>query len=222
MNNPQLEDGYVRIAHELFEALYLSPFSGSEFRVLLFIIRQTYGYGHKSRFLTVPYIAKGTGISQSTVEKLVPKLKKNNVIVSQINGAGKQEIGIEKHFRKWKGAEGMTLPKTECRKWKYPSENGMPKSEVLPFRNRKLDPSENGSQIKKEEEKKEKEKKDILSLTSFSPFEGETCESKKEPSNKPLIEYSAEQRKALNTDLAKRKMKDNGWTAEEFLKWRFQ
>ena len=47
MANPQLEDGYTKIANEILEALAginLSPYEG---RALFFLIRKTYGWKKK-------------------------------------------------------------------------------------------------------------------------------------------------------------------------------
>lgn len=47
MSNPQIENGYTKIANELLEALIQAELSGAEYRIVCFIIRQTYGYNQK-------------------------------------------------------------------------------------------------------------------------------------------------------------------------------
>ena len=47
MANPQKENGYTTIANELLEAIYCSKFSPTEFKMLLFIFRYTYGFNRK-------------------------------------------------------------------------------------------------------------------------------------------------------------------------------
>lgn len=49
MGVPQLENGYVRISNELFEAVYQSGLTGRELRFLLLLIRKTYGYQMKEK-----------------------------------------------------------------------------------------------------------------------------------------------------------------------------
>ena len=152
MSNPQLEDGYTRIANELLEQIAMARFSSSEYSILIFIIRQTYGYGHKTRYMTASYIAEGLKtIPYSTVEKVLPNLKSRNVIIQKINKSGKVEIGINKDFRNWQ----------------YTSENGRVKTEVAHFQKRKSYTSENGRQLNKELKKELKkdffEKNFILS-----------------------------------------------------------
>jgi len=41
MANPQIEDGYTRIANEILENLIAFDLSGQEVRVALFVIRKT-------------------------------------------------------------------------------------------------------------------------------------------------------------------------------------
>ena len=74
MANPQLEDGYTRIANSLYEALYRTDLTGTEFRVVAFVIRQTFGYGRKSKELSATYIATGIGIPIRSVKRALSHL----------------------------------------------------------------------------------------------------------------------------------------------------
>lgn len=47
MANPQLEDGYTSIANEILERLALIKISATDWRVLVTIIRRTYGFHKK-------------------------------------------------------------------------------------------------------------------------------------------------------------------------------
>ena len=44
MASPQLEDGFTRVANELLEALAKLKLCAYETKVLIFIIRKTYGW----------------------------------------------------------------------------------------------------------------------------------------------------------------------------------
>lgn len=104
-----LEDGYTRIANSLLEALYKTPILSRESRVLLFIIRQTYGFGHKSRELSNGFIAAGTGIDIKSVSKIVKGLVSANVIEKeQAQGRKPQIMGINTQIQKW-----TTIPKSD-------------------------------------------------------------------------------------------------------------
>ena len=56
MANPKLEDGYIRIANELYQALFKVNLNGSELRIVHFILYQTYGYNKKIKKLSATYI----------------------------------------------------------------------------------------------------------------------------------------------------------------------
>ena len=104
-----LEDGYTRIANSLLEALYKTPILSRESRVLLFIIRQTYGFGHKSRELSNGFIAAGTGIDIKSVSKIVKGLVSANIIEKeQAQGRKPQIMGINTQIQKW-----TTIPKSD-------------------------------------------------------------------------------------------------------------
>ncbi|WP_374993057.1 replication protein, partial [Burkholderia multivorans] len=45
--SPQIEDGYTRIANELYEAILGFGFTQRQLLVLLTVLRKTYGYGKK-------------------------------------------------------------------------------------------------------------------------------------------------------------------------------
>ena len=100
--NPQVENGYVRIATELFEQLYQIPLNGSQIRIVLFIIRNTYGFNRKTWKMSAGYIARGTGISMSMVKREIKKLENCNILKVSHAGIGKiGSIGINKKYSEW-------------------------------------------------------------------------------------------------------------------------
>lgn len=111
MANPQLENGFIRIANDLYKALYRVKLSGSELRVVHFITYQTYGYNRKSRVLTASYISGGTNIPCDTVQKSLDKLIKKNIIISKSNGSHSiRELSLNKNYSTWLVENGK--PKT--------------------------------------------------------------------------------------------------------------
>lgn len=102
MSTPQLENGYVRIANELLDALCKQKLSGAEFNVLLFIIRQTYGYNKKEQKMTIKYIAIGTNTLERTVKRALEKLIKNNIIFSKsAYSTAPKFYSLNKHYKLW-------------------------------------------------------------------------------------------------------------------------
>ena len=47
MTNVQLENGYIQIANEVLEHLASIKFDGTEFRLIFFLLRKTWGWKKK-------------------------------------------------------------------------------------------------------------------------------------------------------------------------------
>ena len=102
MASPQLENGYTRIANELLEAICRLKISGNEMRILLFIIRQTYGYSRKSAKISLSEISKAVGMTSDNVSKTLKKLSAKNVVKICKNGGSKpQTISVNKDYEQW-------------------------------------------------------------------------------------------------------------------------
>ena len=55
MANPQLENGYTRIANEILEAMAKVKLSPTQYRVLFVVWRYTYGFSRKSADLSLTF-----------------------------------------------------------------------------------------------------------------------------------------------------------------------
>ena len=81
MANPQLENGYTRIANEILEELAKFPFNGSQLRMILFLLRKTYGYRKKTDKISLSQWEKGTGLNKRTIQRELIQLEAMNVII---------------------------------------------------------------------------------------------------------------------------------------------
>lgn len=118
MANPKLEDGYIRIANELYQALFKVNLNGSELRIVHFILYQTYGYNKKTRKLSATYISDCTGIPLKTVRRCLKSLVEYNVLISRGADASAKMFGINKNYEKWVLKNGERVPKIEdTQKW---------------------------------------------------------------------------------------------------------
>lgn len=81
---------YTNIPNGLLETLFSSDLNASELKVILFIIRYTYGFHREFARLTVTFIANGTGLSIPTVKRALAILKKNNLAGISSNTEGYQ------------------------------------------------------------------------------------------------------------------------------------
>lgn len=101
-HGPQLEHGYTRIAHTLLEAILQYPFTGGELKLVLAVIRSTYGWGRKEALLFVVELARLSGMSERHTKRLLQKLARDQVIVKRRITRVRVVIGLNKHFSTWR------------------------------------------------------------------------------------------------------------------------
>ena len=96
-------DSFTRLFNPILEAICKTEFTGRELRVVLFIIRSTYGWNKKKFPLSKSYIAEGTGISRRHVGDVVRALVKRNIIIEY--GTDKKSrckvYGLNKKYSQW-------------------------------------------------------------------------------------------------------------------------
>lgn len=86
----------MSLAHELTEAIYRFPFTGQDLRIVLFILRFTYGFNRKSANLSISFISKGTGIKRREVSRSLKMLVGQKTLVREY-GLTK----INKNYDEW-------------------------------------------------------------------------------------------------------------------------
>lgn len=96
MPQPQLENGYIRIASELIDQLLRINLSAYQNRVLLAIIRKTYGYNKKEDWVSVSQLVGMTGMRQSHVSRTKKELLQRKLVTSLGN-----KMGIQKDSSLW-------------------------------------------------------------------------------------------------------------------------
>lgn len=98
--SPQCEDGFTRIANELLEAMCKTNFNQSETKIILFIIRKTWGFRLKEAIFKPGEISKGTGLDRQSVYKITMRLKRRKIVKVVYLDYG-AKISINKHYDKW-------------------------------------------------------------------------------------------------------------------------
>jgi phage replication O-like protein O len=98
MASPQCENGHVRIADELFEAVLRADFSKRELLVVLAVIRKTYGWSKAMDQISSSQLAELTGIAPQHCRAAIRELKARHVIRQTDN-----QIGIQKDYELWGG-----------------------------------------------------------------------------------------------------------------------
>ncbi len=98
MARPQLENGYTKMANELLEALSRINLCAYETRVLLFIIRKTYGWRKKTDWISLSQTAMDTGIRKAHICRTINSLVARNIIIKGNN----KHVGLQKDYEKWR------------------------------------------------------------------------------------------------------------------------
>jgi phage replication O-like protein O len=101
--SPQVENGYTRIANELLEAIYSTRFNGTQFKILLCIIRYTYGFKRKSHNLSISFISKATGVSKRYISAELSRLIDNKVIavLQEHTDTTSRVLALNKNYKQW-------------------------------------------------------------------------------------------------------------------------
>lgn len=99
--NPQLEDGYTRIANELLDAIIEYSFSCGELKIILFIIRKTYGWQKNKSPISNGLIAKRLKMDVRYIKRRINKLKLDNVIFKD-KTCWKNILGLNKNYTSWR------------------------------------------------------------------------------------------------------------------------
>ncbi|HDZ76661.1 MAG TPA: hypothetical protein ENH41_01085 [Candidatus Omnitrophica bacterium] len=103
MSNPQVENGYLQIANELYEALARIRIPGEARQVFDVIVRRTYGWGKKTDIISLSTFSKLTGLPRPNVVRAIKKLIIINIItVIKKDNTSSVSYGVQKHYEEWK------------------------------------------------------------------------------------------------------------------------
>ena len=98
--NPQLENGYTRIANELFEAIIEYSFTCAELRIILLVIRRTYGWKTSKSFISYGSVARKLRMDIRYVKRRINKLILDNVLFKD-KTEWENRIGLNKEYTSW-------------------------------------------------------------------------------------------------------------------------
>ena len=101
MASPQLEKGYTRIANELLERIVFFDFTKRQYKLLLAIIRLTYGYNRKMAPMNSPQLSAMTGLDPGNTRRGVIELVQMGCVSKQ-HGAEGYLLGIRKDYSRWR------------------------------------------------------------------------------------------------------------------------
>ena len=112
-DGPQLEDGFLRIANELEDAILLKIRTFRHSQVVRAVIRKTYGYGKKEDDISLSQIAEMTGLQRSHVSVALRELEQMHVLNPIRPGRFGQVVGLNKRHDQWLSDVTKTVTVTE-------------------------------------------------------------------------------------------------------------
>ncbi len=102
MADLKTENGHVRIANDLFEALARLHLPGNEWQALLGIIRKLDGWQKEEDVISISQVARATGLSRAAAQGAIKGLLQKNIITSQENLTGRYQenlTGVARRLR---------------------------------------------------------------------------------------------------------------------------
>ncbi|WP_237584668.1 replication protein [Proteus sp. G2665] len=105
------DDGYTRIANELLESLSCCNLTVRQLRVMLAIIRKTYGFGKKVDRISDSQLADVSGLSRQNVNKAKKELISMNYLILEGN-----KIGVNKEVSAWKNQSRDSVSNLKTKK----------------------------------------------------------------------------------------------------------
>lgn len=116
MASPQLENGHLKIANEVWEHIFRQDLSGAEFRVAGCILRYTWGWKKKECELSICVIAEWSDLSERAASRAAQSLEDRNM-VNASRGSGRGHLtkwSFNKDWESWKKGEQLgTLSEPE-------------------------------------------------------------------------------------------------------------
>lgn len=107
MASPQTENGYTTIANELLEAIYRHQFSANGFRLVAWIIRQTYGWKKKAvNGFSYRRAATDMKMSVSSVHLALQVLIEHKVLVRDEHA----KLKLNKDYEAWEAFSPLNTP----------------------------------------------------------------------------------------------------------------
>lgn len=109
MANPQKENGFTAIANELLEQLIHFKPTSTQYGIMLFIMRRTYGFQRNYAPMSLSYIAKAMNTSPQVVYKGLRQLKEMNMVeIIPAKRNNPQQIKVQKDWQRWVSPHGVS------------------------------------------------------------------------------------------------------------------
>ena len=113
LENPQLEDGFTPVANTIMEPICHTRLSGTDWALLHFLWRKTYGWSKPSDIISLSQFCEGTGMEQAHVCRTIKRLLAMNVIFRHVARIGKGDTAtyeFNKRVWAWKSLPMLAIP----------------------------------------------------------------------------------------------------------------
>ena len=80
MANPQAENGHTDIAHEVLEALMGAKLTGTQWDLVMVVIRMTWGFHKKQDYISLKQFHKLTGRHRNLIARELTALQGRNIL----------------------------------------------------------------------------------------------------------------------------------------------
>lgn len=103
MADVQLENGYTKIANEILDAIQHFQFSQNQFKILIALWRNTYGWNRKECEFSLSHIEKTTNLDRKRASATLKSLIEANVIIEIDKGSStkKKVVVFNKNYEEW-------------------------------------------------------------------------------------------------------------------------
>jgi phage replication O-like protein O len=102
MASPQVENGYLKIATELWDALIRYRLPGEQRQIVDAIIRKTYGYNKKQDAISLSQFVKMTGCKKPNIIRSIKSLlSKKIIVVIKTDNKIAHVYKINKNYQSW-------------------------------------------------------------------------------------------------------------------------
>lgn len=98
----QLEDGHTRIVNDVLDQLVKRGLLGSEYQVVLFVIRKTWGWNKKEDVISLSQFEAALDLSRHTVINAIKNLVARRILVKRSIPATQQiAYSFNKYWKEW-------------------------------------------------------------------------------------------------------------------------
>lgn len=111
MTTPQKQKGFTAIPNEILEQLMKVRLNGTQLRIVLTVVRYTYGFNRVEHRLSDSYLAKAIGVSRTNLNRDIQPLFKMNILIavkrSKADKTG-SVLSLNKDYDTWVLSKSIT------------------------------------------------------------------------------------------------------------------